>query len=205
MTAAVRFPLSTNGVRARAAAPYGMLQCTECTPFSLRGTGRTHLPFSGCVSALAFTEASARIVRIHKDGGERRLAAEMAYATACVIPPEWITSEACVTFVPATRAAVRRRGFDHGRDVAKLTADLIGLPCRALLGRPHTKDQRTLDRTERFANMTGGFHATCSAAGIAAVLIDDVYTTGATLCAATDALLEAGAARVYCATFTHVY
>jgi predicted amidophosphoribosyltransferase len=73
------------------------------------------------------------------------------------------------------------------------------------LDRPRTRDQRTLDRKQRFANMSDGFCARKAAAQRDVVLIDDVYTTGATLCAATDALLDAGAACVRCATFTHVY
>jgi predicted amidophosphoribosyltransferase len=36
------------------------------------------------------------------------------------------------------------------------------------------------------------------------ILVDDVYTTGATLFAACDALRQAGARTVYCATFARV-
>ena len=37
------------------------------------------------------------------------------------------------------------------------------------------------------------------------LLIDDVYTTGATLFAATDALMAAGAAQVRCLTFARAW
>ena len=72
----------------RCGAPYGMRQCTECNRLSLRDTGFDDLPFEAGVSAAVFSSAVARIVRTHKDGGERRLARDMAYAMACAIPPD---------------------------------------------------------------------------------------------------------------------
>lgn len=190
-------------------APYGLIQCTECSPFSLRDTGRVRFPFDCCVSAVAFTEATARIVRLHKDAGERRLAACMAYAIACAVPPEWVFNGSIVSFVPATDAARRARGFDHARAIALETAAYIGLPCEGLLSAPRSRDQRKLSRKGRFANMNERFSLQRDSAlqvvPQSVILIDDVFTTGATLAAATDALVASGVCCVRCATFARVY
>jgi predicted amidophosphoribosyltransferase len=190
-------------------APYGSMQCTECNPFSLRDTGWSRFPFSCCVSAVSFTDATARIVRLHKDAGERRLAACMAYSIACAIPPGWIVDGSVVSFVPASETARRRRGFDHAQSIAFETAAYVGLPCEKLLTAPRSRDQRKLSRIGRFANMNGRFEVCRGNSGTpmpkTVLLVDDVFTTGATLAAATDALTASGISCVKCATFARVY
>jgi predicted amidophosphoribosyltransferase len=52
----------------------------------------------------------------------------------------------------------------------------------------------------RRANLAGAF-AAGDVRGLAAVLVDDVFTTGATLVAAAEALAQAGAASVDAVTF----
>lgn len=192
----------------RCGAPFGRLVCTECNSYSMRDAGRSRLPFRQCVSAVVFDERSARIVRGRKDNGERRLAHHMALAMARVVPLEWLGC-ACVTSVPSTKAAVRSRGFDHAYELARELAALLGMPCQPVLRTGQGFDQRALARRQRFANMEGRFAAT-SPGGQGAwdgcvLLADDVYTTGATLMAASDALLEAGFSQVRCVTFARVY
>lgn len=65
--------------------------------------------------------------------------------------------------------------------------------------RPGTR-QTGLRRDERRANVRGAFAATAAASGTV-LLVDDVYTTGATAGAAATALRAAGAARVEVVTF----
>ena len=191
----------------RCGAPWGLNQCTECCALSLEETGYDRLPFQGCVCAVRFDDASASIVRLHKDGGERRLAGEMALAMACAIPPEWLEA-AVVTYVPATNAARRRRGFDHGQAIGQALGRVLGLPCMALLEAPRSHDQRELSRQERFKDLSGAFSPTrkaLSAAPSRAILADDVMTTGATMCAAARTLRRAGVGSVRAVGFARVY
>lgn len=187
----------------RCGAPFGLVQCDLCNPVALGRIGRERLPFAGCASAMAFSDCAGRLVRVYKDQGERRLAGVLAGFMAPVVHPEWRFD--AVTFVPATRAAFRRRGFDHAEGIAREVAGLLGVRCEPLLDRPRTRDQRALSGSDRIANLAGRFTASSARAeGRRVLVVDDVFTTGATMCAAADAVLSAGACAVYGLTFARV-
>ena len=183
-------------------APWGQAQCTECNPVMLAATGRKDVAFSSLASPFELTESSRRIAVVYKDGGEQRLAAEMARYMARYLSPEIASEVAGVTFIPATRKARARRGFDHAELLAQEVALAIGRPVVPLLSSPHAHDQRALSRRARMGNMAHAIAATPGASAPESILlIDDVCTTGATLFAACDAIREAGGRDVHCLTF----
>lgn len=186
----------------RCGAAYGVVQCCACTPIMLSRLGRASFPFSACVSATMFDEGSGRIVRVFKDQGEQRLSQVMASAMAKSLPMSWAYD--FVTFVPASLVAYRCRGFDHAALLAQDFAQLTGSKVHSTLSRPETRDQRKLTRYQRFQNTQGMFGVVEPVAQRRILLVDDVFTTGATACAATDALLDAGAADVKVITFARV-
>ena len=187
----------------RCGSAYGRIQCDLCNPVMLERIGRKALPFSSCACAMSFSDESGTIVRAYKDQGERRLASVMAALMARVIVPEWRFD--VLTYIPATKAAVRYRGFDHAELLANEVAARVGVPCAGLLARPKALDQRALTGRQRIANLNGRFHALDSApSGVRLLLVDDVFTTGATMCAASDALINAGADCVYGLVFARV-
>ena len=189
----------------RCGSPFGRVQCDLCNPVALGRIGRDKLPYAGCVSAVLFDEDAGRVVRVFKDQGEQRLSAVMATMMARMVPPDWRFD--AVTFVPATLSAVRYRGFDHAQLVARDVSRELDVACIEALARPKTRDQRSLTGAQRIANLAGRFHALDAHIGALprrVLLVDDVYTTGATLCAATDALLAAGCEEVFCLTFARV-
>ncbi len=186
----------------RCGSPFGLVQCDLCNPVALARIGREQLPFAGCASAVMFDEETGRLVRVFKDQGEQRLAGVMAAAMSRAVPPSWAFE--VVTFVPATLAAARYRGFDHAELVAREVAAAFGVPCLEALARPKTRDQRALTGAQRIENLAGRFRALDCRLPQRLLLVDDVYTTGATLCAATDALRSAGCAEVRCLTFARV-
>lgn len=188
----------------RCGAPFGRIQCSECNPVSLARSRRVDLPYDGCASAVVFDDDAARIVRAYKDCGERRLADVMALLMARACPPAWRFQ--ALTFVPASTAAYRRRGFDHTALLARKAADLLDVPLAATLCRPRTRDQRALSRQARWANTEGRFQVQDEAdVPTHVLLVDDVYTTGATLFDAVDALHKAGAQHIWCLTFARVW
>lgn len=190
----------------RCGAPLARVQCTECNAVTLAASGRTEPAFDGCASSVVFDDASARIVRTWKDAGERRLASNMAALMASVIPPTWHTAGLTIVPIPASTAALRRRGFDHGRDLAEALAACLDYSIAPLLSRPRVRDQRSLTRRERLGNMEGRFRVLPGATTPStALIVDDVFTTGATLSAASDALRAAGCSTIVCVTFARVF
>jgi predicted amidophosphoribosyltransferase len=175
------------GACPRCGAPFGHLTCTECW--------NRAWSFSAALALGEFERPLSRAVVLHKDAGERRLAAVLGTLLAEQIAAEWPGWPEAVTFVPATRAALRRRGFDHGRAIADTIATELDIPLVETLARSEARDQRALGRIARAANAAGTFSATGEVVE-RIVLTDDVFTTGATLDAASIALLDAGAQEV---------
>jgi predicted amidophosphoribosyltransferase len=172
------------GACPRCGAPFGHLVCTECWS--------REWAFEAALAVGSLEAPLARAVVLHKDAGERRLAAVFGSLLAEQVGALWPGWAECVTYVPATKAALRRRGFDHGRAIAHTLAGELGVPLAHALLRTAARDQRSLGRSERAANAAGTFVST---AGVPpkVLLCDDVFTTGATLDTAAAVLLSAGA------------
>ncbi|MFP2931327.1 phosphoribosyltransferase family protein, partial [Pyxidicoccus sp. 3LG] len=68
-----------------------------------------------------------------------------------------------------------------------------------------TQRQVGLSEAERAHNVASAFTASSQAAGREVLLLDDVFTTGATARAAADALRDAGATRVEVLTLARAF
>lgn len=186
-------------------APYGRIQCTECNDVVLKAAGADEFPMEGMEHALVLDDAARRIVSIYKDADERRLCGVIASFMARYVSPELRREGYVVTFVPDTKEAFRRRGFDHSREIATEVASLCGMECVQLLRRPKSTDQRKLGRRERILNMKERMNVMDGVdVPERILLVDDVCTTGATLFSATLALKGAGAQHVRALTFGQV-
>lgn len=109
--------------------------------------------------------------------------------------------------IPLHRWRLVSRRFNQAADLARALGHETGRPmlADALRRRRRTVQQVGLDRAQRAANMKGAFEVTlpgkADILGKRVVLVDDVYTTGATVSAATRVLKRAGAAKVDVLTF----
>ena len=179
----------------RCGAPFGDLLCTECHGIEMA--------CDRCLAATVFDGIPARMVRTYKDGGERRLAdvvaelmLEAARAAEQSEDPRWdrlLSGADAVTFVPATAAAFRRRGFDHMDEVTQAFSKRAGIPLTDALAKRGRSDQRALGRDGRREQARGVYQVVADVRGQRLLLLDDVITTGATISAASEALKHAGA------------
>lgn len=114
--------------------------------------------------------------------------------------------------VPVPLHAVRflARRYNQSAELARAIADRTGLAFEpgALRRIKPTRRQVGLTANERRVNVRGAFRVPpeceIAVAGRTVLLVDDVYTTGATIAAATKALLRAKASRVEVLTFSRV-
>lgn len=101
--------------------------------------------------------------------------------------------------VPLHPRRLRERGFNQSELLGWEVSRLLGWPLesQALLRVRATRRQARLGRSQREQNLNGAFAVRPGwAAPGHVVLIDDVYTTGATASACAEALVRAGARRV---------
>ncbi len=101
--------------------------------------------------------------------------------------------------IPLSPQRLAERGYNQSWLLARqLAADKAD--ARLLLRIRHTPPQRNLPRTERLSNLQGAFALEPLRAhevrGRHLLLVDDVMTSGASLRAASQVLLQAGAAQV---------
>lgn len=101
--------------------------------------------------------------------------------------------------VPLYHRRQRERGFNQAAELARGLGIARKLPLQDCLYRyRETVSQATLERTARWENMRGAFRLKrgFDVRGRHLLLIDDVFTTGATVDACAQALKNAGAARL---------
>jgi len=160
-------------------------RCVECA-------GR-RLAFARARSALVYDARARLLVSAWKERGRRDLAPALGAMVAEVIARPEVGA---ITFVPGDRERGRARGHVPAERLARALADRWELPAARLLVRRGTAPrQARLPRSERAMNVRRAFES-CAEAPRAVALVDDVYTTGATVGACATALRRAGAHRV---------
>jgi predicted amidophosphoribosyltransferase len=171
--------------RCGAPAAWPVSRCRECA-------GR-RLAFGSARAAVEYDDAVRRLVGGWKERGLRRIAAEAAGLVADVVPRPDIEA---LTFVPPDGDRNLRRGHHPAERLARELGRRWELPVAPLLARDgSSRRQRGLSLVERRLNVRGAFRATGAVPG-AVCLVDDVYTSGATVNAAARALRKSGARRV---------
>lgn len=121
--------------------------------------------------------------------------------------PEALAADAVVP-VPLHAARLRERGYNQAELIARPLAQRLKLPLRPLLlvrTKPRP-DKLKLTRKERWRTVRGAYavRAGSQVDKLRVLLVDDVFTTGATLDACARALRQAGAASVIGLTVARV-
>ncbi|HOO72119.1 MAG TPA: ComF family protein [Spirochaetota bacterium] len=99
-----------------------------------------------------------------------------------------------ITSVPMNKKKQWARGFNQSELVARKIGKILKLPYKKVLAEmPHSGLQKTLSLNERFINIIGRYKVIDeSVAGQSVLLVDDVFTTGATINECSRLLIDAG-------------
>ena len=196
---------------ARCGAPFDPLahaaaECAECRANRYHGAP----PFVALRSVFAFEGALRPAVHALKYRGKIARAAPLAtllgefLGRGGAIPRDEL---ALIAPVPLHRLRRWRRGYNQSELLARELGKTLGVPCGDVLRRTRrTRPQVRLSEKQRLANVKGAFAADANAlarfnpARGPLLLIDDVYTTGATLGECARALRAAGIAEIYALT-----
>ena len=151
-------------------------------------------------SACLYDESMRRLLHAFKYSGKTRLAPAFAQVLNAFIDTYHIPLnhfDFCLP-VPLHPARMRERGFNQSEILCGVLRGRYGLACRGdILARTRsTEPQAALGAKERWTNLEGAFRINHSdaLADKSVLIVDDLFTTGATAEAAGRALQEAGAA-----------
>lgn len=173
--------------------------CGEPAPLGLACRVCTDWPpeFGPVRSAVRLDAGVRRLVHRFKYQGWWRLAQVFAIRMAPLVNGV----DADLVPIPLASRRRRERGYNQAEQLAMALGALTGQPVRpARLRRlRETPSQTRLTPERRRANLADAFAASSDIRP--AILVDDVFTTGATLCSAASELLERGAERVAAVTF----
>jgi predicted amidophosphoribosyltransferase len=208
----------------RVCALCGELDVVVCETCDLRmrepgGAQRTlALPGGSVVvhSALTAGPDILRVITLFKDSGRSDLAPYLGAVLRSICAPrdpvvDVVTRTGSdgrggvVVTVPQSRRAYRRRGWNPVHTLARAAGFT---PVAVLEVQPRHVDQTTLTRDARWHNVAHTVRVAPARAdmvrGRNVTIVDDVITTGATVCEVARALMAAGAHRVQGATLASV-
>ena len=155
--------------------------------------------FESNVSAFIYDELMRDLLRDMKFRNKKRMATGLGllWAKSIEMPDE----EFVLTWLPMFPKKQRERGFNQAEVMAKMIAKEFGIPCRNILRRTvDTPAQSGLHPKLRQENVKDVFEMSGSELGADIVIIDDIFTTGASLNECAKVLKEAGAGKIYAKT-----
>ncbi|MEA4854005.1 MAG: ComF family protein [Christensenella sp.] len=175
--------------------PEGQLCCAQCESEENALLNRDGFCGGGVLYAYRYSGAVRGLLRRFKYGDMPRYAVLIAQKMADFLQDYEVHAD-LVTFVPIHPERKQMRGYDQAELIAGNLAMLLGLPFVPLLVREkNTKPQYRFNSAERAENIRGAFALVENAEikGKNVLLIDDIYTTGATMAEALKPLAAAGA------------
>jgi ComF family protein len=188
-------------------------QCARCGHPHIRHTCRwceLLPPFVRAVRSVCWAPSGSggAIVHALKYDGWRAAAEGMAERMARLSWPRDVVEERrALVPVPLSATRRRERGFNQSELIARSLATRWQIPVWTdlLVRQRNTETQTRLTPNDRLRNVAGAFDVSSSVStrlrGAHLVLVDDVVTTGATLNACAEMLIQRGARIVSYVTF----
>lgn len=180
------------------------LMCTECMKTLPYAQAKPKdIPFVSKAAAPLYYEGKARSALLrYKFGGKSAYSRAFAELIAEEIKQTMYGSYDVITWVPLSRARLRKRGYSQTYLLASGAARILGDRTeRLLIKQKNIRAQSSLkDDAQRRANTLGAYAVApgVNVSGMRILLIDDVLTTGATMSECAKTLLLNGAQEVMC-------
>ena len=167
--------------------------------------------FARAVAYGSYETGLRELIHLLKYGGVRPAAnvlGRMLAEAIATLEPEFPAEPIAVVPVPLHRTMLRQRGFNQAELIAraamriKRPGDRMRLCAGVLERKRETASQIGLTSHQRRENLRGAFGVVQSEAvkGREVLVVDDVYTTGATVSECGRVLRRAGATKVWVAT-----
>lgn len=156
----------------------------------------------GCLSVLRYQERVREAIHGYKFRGRSARSGTFGLLMAQALRDRKVTAD-LISWPSLSRKRLRRRGYDQAQLLAEVVGRELGIPVARTLKKEDRPAQSGLrGEAERRANLLGAYTAvnTGEFQGKTILLIDDVFTTGATLSECAKTLRLAGAKEVFCAT-----
>jgi competence protein ComFC len=161
--------------------------CEECKNVDF-GFASTRAP-------LKYDGVGKKLVHALKYRGYKRVVEKLAAPLMLQVLDN--TRFDAVVPVPLHRSRLRKRGFNQAELLARGVAEKMKATVSDTLEVVRsTRDQVELSAAQRRANVAGAYSATGPLRG-KILLVDDVFTTGATMSACATSLVRAGAQEVH--------
>lgn len=187
---------------------YGTLLCAACfSTLDFLSTTSSNYQFLDSVTALtSYNKTTQSLIHALKYQNVQEVAIEIArmlYLYCSIPPTDYLTA---VPLHPLRHAS---RGFNQSSEIAKELSRLLYIPYKEMLVRTvHTKNLASItNKEQRMAIIKNQFCMSNidnnQVRNTRVLILDDVWTTGATLEEAAKVLKQNGALAVNGLTFTH--
>ena len=174
--------------------------CGHCNPTEKAGCRIFNIPMGKnsrmlkVYSANRYTDRYRKNLHSLKFNEKTYLAASFA---ECICDKIVIDGGATITYVPMTDKKKRERGYNQAQLLAEKIGEQTGLSVKTLLVKKYeNRIQHSLNKAERKENVKGVFAAEGDIKGQKIIIVDDIITTGSTMCECAATLYRAGAIEV---------
>lgn len=180
--------------------------CNDCRIYAPEYTkAKSNISFlAGWTTVWYYSDDVRKSILRYKFGNKRNYANAYGRSLAMKIHEDLPKDIDYITWAPVSKLRKLKRGYDQVELFAKVIAKELSIPLKPLLKKVrHTPAQSSLpNEAQRKANVMGAYKATDKSLieDKRILLLDDVFTTGATASECAKTLLFAGAKDVYFAS-----